>query len=209
LKEPVEQDEMLKVEDVNRRIAHALGGDFNSIDAARILRIPGTINHKYPAPVQITQLNDFHYSLDDFLDILPKIDIKKDGVKTKSINSNESKIIMRCDFIKFCRNNPEQVPEPLWYAMISNLISVRPGGVALCHTLSKGHSKYTRKETDQKIIHALNSSRPLSCSFIRENGFDCEKSCHVISPAGLLFDDSYYDEGDRVNVEPQIKVSFR
>jgi len=44
-KEPAEQAEMSQVEDVNRRIASALGGDLNACDAARVLRIPGTMNH--------------------------------------------------------------------------------------------------------------------------------------------------------------------
>src|SRR5574337_773327 len=33
-----------------RRLAVALGGDMNSAEPARILRIPGTLNHKYTPP---------------------------------------------------------------------------------------------------------------------------------------------------------------
>lgn len=38
----------------NRRLAHALGADMRSTDAARILRPPGTLNHKHepPRPVE-------------------------------------------------------------------------------------------------------------------------------------------------------------
>jgi putative DNA primase/helicase len=46
LQEPEGPEAIDQVEDANRRIAYALGGDFNSVDAARILRIPSTKNHK-------------------------------------------------------------------------------------------------------------------------------------------------------------------
>ena len=72
LKEPADPSEIPQVEDANRRIAHALGGDLNACDAARILRVPDTINHKYPAKCEVAQLNDFHYEVEDFLNILPE-----------------------------------------------------------------------------------------------------------------------------------------
>ena len=42
-----------RVAEANRRLAYALGGDMNAVDAARILRVPGTRNHKrkHPRPV--------------------------------------------------------------------------------------------------------------------------------------------------------------
>ena len=49
LKEPTDNSEIPQIEDANRRIAYALGGDSNACDAARVLRVPDTINHKYPA----------------------------------------------------------------------------------------------------------------------------------------------------------------
>lgn len=43
----------------NRRLAHSLGADMRSTDAARILRPPGTLNHKHdpPAPVELAHLD--------------------------------------------------------------------------------------------------------------------------------------------------------
>jgi replicative DNA helicase len=75
LKEPVGQDEIPRVEDANRRLASAVGGDLKACDASRILRIPGTWNCKYnpPAKVEVSQTNDFFYELDTFLEILPEV----------------------------------------------------------------------------------------------------------------------------------------
>jgi hypothetical protein len=88
LKEPATKDETGTLEEANRRIAAALCGDFNSIDAARILRIPGTKNRKYKPPriCKVTQLNNFYYALDDFLDILPKV--KSNQSLSKNSNGN-------------------------------------------------------------------------------------------------------------------------
>ena len=50
LTKPLARDE---IERANRRLAHALGADPASADAARILRVPATYSHKHqpPAPV--------------------------------------------------------------------------------------------------------------------------------------------------------------
>jgi len=76
LKEALTKADIPKVEEANRRIAQALKGDFSAVDAARILRVPRTLNYKYipPREVRVSQLNDFAYELDDFLDILPEVE---------------------------------------------------------------------------------------------------------------------------------------
>ena len=50
---PLSRDE---VERANRRLAHALGADPASADAARILRVPGTFSHKHMPPTQVEAL---------------------------------------------------------------------------------------------------------------------------------------------------------
>jgi hypothetical protein len=50
---------VLELERANRRLAHRLGGDLASVDAARILRPPSSWNHKHtpPTPVRLLELN--------------------------------------------------------------------------------------------------------------------------------------------------------
>jgi hypothetical protein len=50
LTEPLARDE---VERANRRLAHALGADPASADAARILRVPGTLSWKHDPPTAV------------------------------------------------------------------------------------------------------------------------------------------------------------
>src|SRR4051812_3572845 len=53
LSDPLARDE---VERANRRLAHALGADAASADAARILRVPGTLSHKHAPPTPVDAL---------------------------------------------------------------------------------------------------------------------------------------------------------
>ena len=48
-----------EIERATRRLAHALGADAASADAARILRVPGTYSHKHepPLPVEAVRLD--------------------------------------------------------------------------------------------------------------------------------------------------------
>ncbi len=43
-----------RLEEINRRLAHVLGGDRAVHDAARVLRVPGTLNHKHDPPTEVT-----------------------------------------------------------------------------------------------------------------------------------------------------------
>ena len=50
LSEPAEKEDFSRLVDANRRIAQNLGGDLNACDIARVMRLPGTTNHKYNPP---------------------------------------------------------------------------------------------------------------------------------------------------------------
>ena len=71
LTEPLAADE---VERANRRLAHALGADAASADAARILRVPGTYSHKHQPPVPVDALRldvDRRLAVADVIGALP------------------------------------------------------------------------------------------------------------------------------------------
>ncbi len=102
-------------------------------------------------------------------------------------NSRAIKKLLRCKFIKWCKENLETLPEPLWYALISNLVSVRPGGYSLCHEFSREHKNYTPEETYYKIHQAMDATAPHTCEYIRKNGFRCDKECKVKAPVALIF----------------------
>ena len=62
-----------QVKPMNRRLAHALGGDMAATDAARVLRLPGTLAHKHqtPRPVRCVQLDPYCYTIEHLVAHLP------------------------------------------------------------------------------------------------------------------------------------------
>jgi hypothetical protein len=65
---------VLELERANRRLAHHLGGDLASVDAARILRPPASWNHKHtpPEPVRLLYLETARrHELGELVDGLP------------------------------------------------------------------------------------------------------------------------------------------
>ncbi len=148
-------------------------------------RIPGTFSHKTGTPRPVTLLGfapQNRYNPSDFEDY-----VVADAGGSRKVSHDPGdilNILMECDFLKFCHDRPAEVPEPLWHAMISNLAAIRPGGSDLCHEFSRGHPKYRRAETDQKILNTLNYP-PITCQHIRDNGFPCSKACRWRSPAGV------------------------
>lgn len=62
-----------ELEETNRRLAASLGADVKCADATRILRVPGTWNHKqhHPSPVEILHEAQARHPLADILAALP------------------------------------------------------------------------------------------------------------------------------------------
>jgi len=74
LKDHASKKEIPKVENLLKRLASFFHGDMSATDASRILRMPGSLNHKYQHTPQVV-IKEFHserqYAIDDF-DILPE-----------------------------------------------------------------------------------------------------------------------------------------
>jgi hypothetical protein len=71
LTEPLARDELQRA---NRRLAHALGADPVSADAARILRVPGTRSHKHTPPTAVDAIRldcERRLRADDVIAALP------------------------------------------------------------------------------------------------------------------------------------------
>ncbi len=202
LKEPAGKEDVHAVEDVNRRIALAIGGDMGSVDGAHILRIPGTTNWKYPAPVKLYRLDEFHYELENFA-ALPEAPNRIISYSNDGIDGQLEKIL-QCEFVRWCQKSPADVSEPLWFALLSNLSCVRPGGYTLCHEISNGYPKYNQEETDKKIFQVMDGPGPHTCDHINSKSFKCKKRCGVRAPVSLLFNKN----GDPDIEHERIKISF-
>ena len=91
-------------------------------------------------------------------------------------------VLKKCEFIKYCKENAQNLPEPLWHAMITNLAPLDNSSLSI-HEFSKSYPKYSFDETERKIQRAIFENKPHTCEYIKENlNFDCGKNCPVKSP---------------------------
>lgn len=187
VKNTYEQEQRIK--GILKGISLKILSDPAVADIARILRIPGSYNHKCvpPRKVEILHCGNEIYNLDDFKEFELQ-DMPMD-IKSEYTISMEA-IFEKCKFIQYCSENRSTMPEPLWYAMISNIARL-VNGPNMCHELSIGYHRYNKRETDQKILHAINASAPMTCRTIKELmrtyvGEDCGMSCDYKSPAAVV-----------------------
>jgi len=178
LKEPVYEQDFQRVVAVNRGLAQEFNGDRAvASDIARILRLPGTLNHKYDPPRHVKILHfdsQTLYDLTELEDFAVEIEQYDRSTRYKIENAPPPEYVEQaveeCSFLRFCRDNARDLPEPFWYAMISNLAFANADELA--HRLSEPYEKdgkrYSYEETQRKIEHAKRDSPgPHSCEYIR------------------------------------------
>lgn len=180
---------------IQKQLVKHFNGDPNCVDLPRVMRIPGFYHHKEePLLVECVKFNpELRYTQDQLSELLPEVTdeeyIPKEESKLKNQGSQPGKSILsrKCPFFNYCKKNSKILPEPLWYAMITNL-AVFEGGRDAIHLLSKDYPKYSEQETDKKIAHALKDSKnPMTCRYLFDHGFKCPKAgkCKAKAPAGL------------------------
>lgn len=126
-----------------------------------------------------------------------------------------AQVLKRCHFMRRAATpeNQNAVSEPEWMAMLSNACRFE-GGRNFAHEASSHHDGYTQEETDERLARHLVQSGPITCSHIRELGFDgCPAGGCVLpngvatgAPAGLAAWPSYF-EHDAIP-HPAILQSF-
>lgn len=187
----------------------------NTSDLARVLRIPGTDNCKsLPArPVHIVDAEGPRYTPGDIEKFIsennrtktlitppaafqpPKVEtvpVKEPDTVEEDDSDNINRkvvreLINRCDFLKHCRDDAAALSEPEWYKMIC-ILSREAGGPEAIHELSKPYPGYSKQETNDKILNALDRCiSPITCKSVRET-WPCQKDCGVTCPIHLKKD---------------------
>lgn len=179
-----------------RGYAHIQGWHLDSTaDLARVLRLPGTQNHKDnpPEPVQTIFADDARrynpsdfepYLVDD--DPLPEHERDDDG---ELYLGNLEPIVQGCAWLRHCRDDAAHLPEPEWYAMLS-IVGRCEDGENTAHEWSQPYAGYSPEETFTKLQHAVEATKPRTCKNIRDSfGESYCQSCHhwgkIGSPAAL------------------------
>lgn len=185
--------------DVNRRHYNALvgridarlsalglpgAGDPAVFDARRIMRLPGTLNKKEGKPERLCQLLQAVVTPIPFditqLSGLPSVEAA-DHISPQTLRRyprpDTTAVLSGCDFLRFCKDSPNEVSEEQWYASLSVLPRLE-NGHDLAHEYSRGYSGYSQAETDAKIEQALQASGPRTCGNINKTWGKCQSCPH-------------------------------
>lgn len=160
-------------------------------DPRRIMRLPGTLNKKEGKPERLAALIQPIISLVPFditkLSGLPTVEAA-DHINPQTLRRyprpDTTAVLAGCDFLRFCKNSPNEVSEEQWYASLSILPRLE-NGHDLAHEYSRGHSGYSTSETDAKIEQALQASGPRTCANLNKTWGKCNGCVHferVASP---------------------------
>jgi hypothetical protein len=81
--------------------------------------------------------------------------------------------IFGCEFVRWCWDNAESLPEPLWYALACNLSQLEDGRELFHEWSAQDSLRYNARQTDKKYDQALRANAPHSCEVIRGLGGNC------------------------------------
>ena len=142
--------------------------------AGHTLRMPGTENRKNPeTPVMSEVINGTFVPYDISLKELGELEtVEESGeihpsAAIKLPKPDTQSVLAGCKYLEFCKDNPNSVTEPQWYAMLSVLARLEDG-MTLAHAYSMGHANYSEKETELKVEQALSASGPRTCDNINQ-----------------------------------------
>ena len=187
-------------------IRHNLSADNGvTADAARVLRVPGTHNHKRGTqkPVMFLGTGEFHdVEFDEFsrlvgaegISIPTKVNNEENEFKKAIIENSENsfKVILDktikgvgCEQIKNIMENQQDISEPLWRAGLSIAKFCNDADKAI-HKMSERHPEYSESSTEEKVKRI---SDPYYCTtFEAENPEPCAACPHkgkINSPISL------------------------
>ena len=162
----------------------------NTSDLARLLRVPGTFNHKKSPPQEVFIIEydeSAKYSLQDFDCVtsaaespsrtpeerLPAtipfpiggVDSSTSATSPPDYPDAEIELIEEhCAWMAHCHYDAATLSEPEWYAAHSFWARCK-NGESVAHDRSKAYPGYSYEETSRKIAHALQAG-PRTCANI-------------------------------------------
>lgn len=192
--------------------------DASAFEANRLFRLPLTFNIKPNKPKRLARMLKSRLSTSDFdlqaVSGLPVLDETVDTVPERDFSRlklDASAIESGCEFLKWSKTHPQNVTEPLWYAMLS-VIGRLPDGERLAQEYSKEHTNYSERETERKLRQSLDASGPRTCANINKHWGKC-KECpnfnKVVSPIQLkgpnfisTIDSGFHNMGSKGGLTP-------
>jgi hypothetical protein len=168
---------------------HNLYVDASVFEAARVLRVPGTLNFKDTPPKSVSVLRDADdIGYEEIRAILGVKEAKFEPRQTKelsplaqSLRENKvfkfSKIMVRsakeegCQQLLYCYQNQDSIPEPLWFDALSIAHRCEDRDTAI-HKISNQYHNYTPERTEAKANHS--ESAHACVTFEKNNPGGCD-----------------------------------
>ena len=148
----------------------------STADLCRVLRVPGTFNHKVDGDVRMVtaEYADCAYNLDDFEDLLAGIEDPGEAGREPSPRpdlppARLPPILDGCAWMRQCRDNATALAEPEWYRMLT-VVARCEDPDRWAHDLSKGYPKYSKRETQRKLKQASGDKvAPVTCAYVQSD----------------------------------------
>ncbi len=148
----------------------------STADLCRVLRVPGTFNHKVDGDIRMVtaEYGEHFYNLDDFEDLLAGIEDPGEGGRELSARpdlppAKLPPILDGCAWMRHCRDDAAALAEPEWYRMLT--VVARCGEPERwAHDLSKGYPQYSKRETQRKLKQASGDKvAPVTCGYVQSD----------------------------------------
>jgi len=176
---------------IQLQLVKLFDGDSMCQNESRCMRIPGFYHSKQePVMVECLKFNpELKYTQEELQTDLPEIEMPEYDVTSRTefdgVVGSGQRLMDKCEFCKYCKDNAKNLSEPEWYAFVTNM-SLAMDGNAFVHEISKPYPKYSESETDDKIRHAVKENKPHTCEYIKTRlGFAGCKDCKVKAPIAL------------------------
>lgn len=176
---------------IQLQLVKLFDGDSMCQNESRCMRIPGFYHSKQePVMVECLKFNpELKYTQEELQEILPEIEYteykESDRTLFDGVVGSGQRLMDKCEFCRYCKENAKNLSEPEWYAFVTNM-SLAMDGNAFVHEISKPYPKYSETETDDKIRHAVKENKPHTCEYIKTRlGFAGCKDCKVKAPIAL------------------------
>jgi putative DNA primase/helicase len=147
----------------------------STADLCRVLRIPGTFNHKCTDDVRLVtaEYSDRNYYVGDLRELVSRLDEAKHSGSIESAPqlplAKLPLILDGCAWIRHCRDDAKTLPEPEWYRMLT-VIARCEDAEQWAHKLSSEYSKYSQRETCRKLKQASsNKVAPVTCAYVQSD----------------------------------------
>lgn len=177
---------------IAERLIKAIQGEFrkageangwkldNTANLAQLFRLPGTENCKVKpvVPVKLIYIvpevrYDWQGLYRDFVETKPESEQEAEpegtasSVRQERFEADFDEIYRGCPFMRHWRDDAARLPEPHWYSGMSIAARCRDGN-KIVHEASQADRRYSERETQEKIRHALGDTGPMTCAGIAE-----------------------------------------